>query len=227
MLVELMILGALDELSANELAEACSWFTYDNDRRLNNRQPLPHKQQQVRRELWRVTQHVRAIEERAQISCTPGIVPEFHGVALSWSRGTSLSGLLRRIDLAEGDILMLLNQTIDLIQQMQAAVGHVLDKRAIWEQSSPVLTDGVLTKSSASVHTKKRTEQLHIQRERLERLRILLAQAASSLLHGIIVQSRTVPSMVAQVGNEEIPLDAEEDRDSQGLIDAKTFAGDV
>jgi hypothetical protein len=122
---------------------------------------------------------------------------------------------------------MLLNQTIDLIQQMQAAVGHMLDKRVIWEQSSPVLTDGVLTKSNTSSYNKKRTEQLHIQRERLERLRTLLAQAASSLLHGIIVQSRTVPSMVAQVGNEEIPLDAEEDRDSHGLLDAKTFAGDV
>jgi superfamily II RNA helicase len=227
MLVELMTRGALDALSANELAETCSWFTYDNDRRLNNRQPLPHKQQQVRSELWQVIQHVRAIEERAQINFTPGIVPEFHGLALSWSRGTSLSGLLRRIDLAEGDILMLLNQTIDLIQQMQAAVGHVLDKRVIWEQSSPVLTDGVLTKSNTSSYNKKRTEQLHIQRERLERLRTLLAQAASSLLHGIIVQSRTVPSMVAQVGNEEIPLDAEEDRDSHGLLDAKTFAGDV
>jgi len=36
MLVELLTLGALDQLSANELAEVCSWFTYDNDRRLNN-----------------------------------------------------------------------------------------------------------------------------------------------------------------------------------------------
>ena len=227
MLVELLTLGALDALSANELAEVCSWFTYDNDRRLNNRQTIPHKLQHVRSELWQVTQHVRAIEERAQISFTPGIVPEFHGLALSWSRGTSLSGLLRRIDLAEGDILMLLNQTIDLIQQMQAAVGHVLDKRTIWEQSSPLLTDGVLTKRNASAHNKKRTEQLLIQRERLERVRLLLAQAASSLLHGIIVQSRTVPSMVAQVGIEEVPIDAEEDRDAQGLLDAKTFAGDV
>jgi ATP-dependent RNA helicase HelY len=222
-----MTLGALDELSAHELAEVCSWFTYDNDRRLNNRQPLPHKLQNVRRQLWQVTQHVRAIEERAQINFTPGIVPEFHGLALSWSRGTSLSGLLRRIDLAEGDILMLLNQTIDLIQQMQAAIGHVLDKRGIWEQSSLVPTDDILTQQHAKTHNKKRTERLDIQYKRLECLRSLLAQAASSLLHGIIVQSRTVPSMVARVGDEEVPLDAEEDRDAHGLLDAKTFAGDL
>jgi superfamily II RNA helicase len=227
LLIELMTLGALDELSAHELAEVCSWFTYDNDRRLNNRQPLPHKLQNVRRQLWQVTQHVRAIEERAQINFTPGIVPEFHGLALSWSRGTSLSGLLRRIDLAEGDILMLLNQTIDLIQQMQAAIGHVLDKRGIWEQSSLVPTDDILTQQHAKTHNKKRTERLDIQYKRLECLRSLLAQAASSLLHGIIVQSRTVPSMVAQVGDEEVPLDAEEDRDAKGLLDKKTFAGDL
>jgi superfamily II RNA helicase len=227
LLIELMTLGALDELSAHELAEVCSWFTYDNDRRLNNRQPLPHKLQNVRRQLWQVTQHVRAIEERAQINFTPGIVPEFHGLALSWSRGTSLSGLLRRIDLAEGDILMLLNQTIDLIQQMQAAIGHVLDKRGIWEQSSLVPTDDILTQQHAKTHNKKRTERLDIQYKRLECLRSLLAQAASSLLHGIIVQSRTVPSMVVQVGDEEVPLDAEEDRDAQGLLDKKTFAGDL
>ena len=227
LLVELMTLGALNELSANELAEVCSWFTYDNDRRLNNRQPLPHKLQNVRRELWQVIQHVRAIEERAQISFTLGIVPEFHGLALAWSRGTSLSGLLRRIDLAEGDILMLLNQTIDLIQQMQTAVGHVLDKRGIWEQSLPAPTEDMPPQQNARAHNKKHIERLHIQRERLERLRTLLAQAASSLLHGIVVQSRTVPSMVAQVGDEEVLLDAEEDRDSQGLLDFKTFAGDL
>lgn len=122
---------------------------------------------------------------------------------------------------------MLLNQTIDLIQQVQAAVGHVLDNPTIWEDNPPALTEGELPKRSASAHHKKRTEQLLILRERLERLRPLLGQAVSSLLHGIIVQSRTVPSMVAYVDNEEVPLDAEEDRDPQGLVDAKTFVGDV
>src|SRR6266571_2152781 len=40
LIVELMLLGALDELGAGELAEICSWFTFDNDRRLNNRHVL-------------------------------------------------------------------------------------------------------------------------------------------------------------------------------------------
>jgi hypothetical protein len=41
-----------------------------------------------------------------------------------------------------------------------------------------------------------------------------LAQAASSLLHGIIIQSRTVPSMAIRIGDELVPLDAEEDADN-------------
>jgi hypothetical protein len=59
--------------------------------------------------------------------------------------------------------------------------------------------------------SKKRANQLLLYRERLEQLRPLLAQASASLLRGIIIQSRTVPSMAARIGNEEIPLDAEED----------------
>jgi ATP-dependent RNA helicase HelY len=224
MIIEMITSGFLDELSIAEIAEVCSWFTYDNERRLNNRSILPKRLAQVRRELWRITQHVRGIEERAGVAFTPGIVPEFHGLAFSWSQGMSLNGLLRRIDLAEGDILMLLNQTIDLIQQVQAAVGQVLDTKDIWEHVSPLMTDGVFTEQS---HTKNRAEELQSQRVRLEHLRPLLAQASTSLLHGIIVQSRTVPSMVAtSTSRETLPLDAEEDRDMQGLVSPE-IVGDL
>src|SRR2546421_9106286 len=137
LIIELMMAGALDQLTPGELAEVCSWFTFDNDRRLNNRDVLNTNLKRVRGELWRIEQHVHGIEERASINFTPGIVPDFHGVALAWSRGMSLGGLLRRVDLAEGDLLMLLNQTIDLLQQVQSAVGQVLDARDVWEQDTP------------------------------------------------------------------------------------------
>src|SRR5579859_4967486 len=123
-IVEMLTRGVLDNLSAGELAEVCSWFTFDHDRRLHNQNTLNGNVTRVRRELWHITQHIRAIEDQASISPSPGILPDFHGVALAWARGMSLNGLLRRIDLAEGDLLMLLNQTIDLLQQVQAAVGQ-------------------------------------------------------------------------------------------------------
>jgi ATP-dependent RNA helicase HelY len=218
LIVELLLQGALDELSAGELAEACSWFVYDNDRRLSNHSVLNTRLLQVRRELWRVVQHVHGIEQQANIAFSPDIFPDFHSVALSWSRGMSLSGLLQRIDLAEGDILMLLNQTIDLLQQVQSAVGQVLDARDFWEQTASSTSD----ESQAGTHRKRarrRANQLQVYRERLEHLRPLLAQASSSLLRGIIIQSRTVPSMVAYVEGEELPLDAEEDTDPHDVVD--------
>ncbi len=118
----------------------------------------------------------------------------------------TLSGLLRRIELAEGDLLMLLNQTIDLLQQVQTAVGQLADARDFWPDP------GAATGASAK-HEKKRLTSLQLQRARLESLRPLLAQAASSLLRGIILQSRSVPSMAVQVGSEQLLLDAEEDTD--------------
>jgi len=217
LIVELMMLGALDELSAGELAEVCSWFTFDNDRRLNNRDVLSTKLKRVRTELWHIHQQVHGIEERANLNFTHGIVPDFHGIALAWARGTTLTGLLRRIDLAEGDLLMVLNQTIDLLQQVQAAVGHVLDARDIGEQDSPVLTEGVVDERASACRARNRAEHLRTQREHMERHRPMLAQASSSLLRGIIIQSRTTPSMSAQVGGEELPLDAEEDLDPQDI----------
>ncbi len=208
-LVELITRGALDELTPAELAEVCSWFTFDHDRRLFNRNVLPGSLLRVRRDLWRVTQHIRAIEERANINASPGILPDFHGVALSWSRGMTLSGLLRRIDLAEGDLLMLLNQTIDLLQQVQAAVGQMDDARDFWPDIDP---------DTANKHVKKRSAHLQQQRERLDHLRPLLGQASASLLRGIILQSRSVPSMAVQVGNEEVPLDAEADGELDDVV---------
>jgi ATP-dependent RNA helicase HelY len=216
MIVELL-LAALDELTPAELAEVCSWFTFDNDRRLNNRSVLNNHLLQVRRELWRIAQHVHNIEQQANIGVSPSIVPDFHGVALAWSRGMSLSGLLRRIDLAEGDLLMLLNQTIDLLQQVQSAVGQALDARDIWIQESD--TDEAHP-SAQKKQARRRAIQLQTYRERLERLRPLLAQASASLMRGIIIQSRTVPSMVAYVGGEELPLDAEEDTDPHDVIES-------
>ena len=217
LIIELMLLGVLDELTAGELAEVCSWFTFDNDRRLNNRDILNTNLKRVRSELWRIEQNIHGIEERAGLNATPGIVPDFHGVVLAWARGMSLVGLLRRIDLAEGDLLMLLNQTIDLLQQVQSAVGQLLDARDVWEQLSPLLTEGVVNERATAGRARNHAEQMRLQRERMDHLRPMFAQAANSLLHGIILQSRTVPSMAVRLGSEEIPVDAEEDIEPEDI----------
>ena len=219
LIVELVMQGILDELTPAELAEVHSWFTVNSDRRVRNRNVVHARLVQVRRQLWHVLQQVNGIEERASLNYTPGISAEYHGIALSWARGMSLDGLLRRIDLAEGDLLMSLNQTIDLLQQVQAAIGHVLDARDIWNQASLTLTDGVANERLQQ----RRGEELEAQRARLTRLRPVFAQASGLLLRGIIIQSRTTPSMAVQVGEEVVPLDAEEDRDQYDLESPQAF----
>jgi ATP-dependent RNA helicase HelY len=213
LIVELIMDGILDELTPAELAEVCSWFTFDNDRRLYNRHVLNSRLKEVRRELKQVEKRVCEMEEIARLSLTPRIVPEFHGVALSWARGMSLNGLLRRIDLAEGDILMLLNQTIDLLQQVQGAIGQLLDARDLWSAVLSWPDDGAGLSRNTLKQVRRQLAELQEQYERLSRLRPLFAQASALLMRGIILQSRTVPSMVARVNGEELPLDAEEDSD--------------
>ncbi|HEX7737865.1 MAG TPA: DEAD/DEAH box helicase [Ktedonobacteraceae bacterium] len=220
LLVDMVLMGVLDELSAAELAEVCSWFTYDNDRRLNNRNVLSNKLVQVRRDLASIVQSVHRVEQQAQLPLSPIIVPEFHGVALAWARGMSLSGLLRRIDMAEGDLLMLLNQTIDLLQQLQTAVGHALDLHKIWQPDLPTSSDEADQRSHAArQRAEQHAERLKIYHVRLERLRPLFAQATQVLKRGIILQSRTVPSMIARVEEEEIPVDNAEDIDPLDVVE--------
>lgn len=218
LLVDMVLMGVLDDLNAAELAEVCSWFTYDNDRRLNNRNVLNNKLVQVRRDLWSIVQSVHRVEEQAQLPLSPTIVPEFHGIALAWARGMSLSGLLRRIDMAEGDLLMLLNQTIDLLQQLQTAVGHALDLHSIWEPELPADGQPDQRSHTARQRAEQHAERLKIYRTRLEHLRPLFAQAGLALKRGIILQSRTVPSMIARVEEEEIPVDNAEDIDPLDMV---------
>ncbi len=219
LLVDMVLMGVLDKLTAAELAEVCSWFTYDNDRRLNNRNVLNSRLVQVRRDLWNIVQSVHRIEEQAHIPLSPVIMPDFHGIALSWARGMSLSGLMRRVDMAEGDLLMLLNQTIDLLQQLQTSVGQALDLPRIWETARPDADEPDQRSHAERQKAEQHAGRLKIYRERLERLRPLLTQAGVALKRGIILQSRTVPSMIARIDEDaEIPVDNAEDIDPLDVV---------
>jgi hypothetical protein len=179
-LTELLVNGALDGLTAGELAEAASWFTFDDDRSLRNTNYLSQRLIQLRREIQNARKRVVTIELGEGLAPSPGIVENFHGVALNWHRGFSLGGLLRRIDLAEGDLLVTLNQTIDLLQQLQGAVGQALDARDLWRNRGEETRYG------------RYLAELYA---RLGRLRPTLDSAWRGMLRGSVAQSRAIPSM--------------------------------
>ncbi len=193
----------LDELYPAELAELASWFTFDDDRPVRNRNTLSGRLIDLRRDVSRTVRRVQFLETELGVEVTPGISDSFHSLALTWWRGGTLAGLQRRLDLAEGDMLVTLNQTIDLLQQVQSAVGKALDDQTLW-QADPE-------------HGEEWARDLWAAKLRLTRLRPLLASAAKGLLRGIVLQSRTVPSMTVQVAGEQVPLDMEEDEDQRDL----------
>lgn len=203
-LTELLMSGALENLSAAELAEVVSWFTFDDDRSLRNFDVLSHRLGEVRREVYAAQRRVLEAEYDQGLTLSPGIVDGFHGVALNWSRGFSLGGLLRRIDLAEGDLLVILNQTIDLLQQLQGSVGRALDSRDLWRGAKPET---------------RRARYLAEVRARLDQLRPKLDTAWRGMLRGSVAQSRAIPSMAApepeELDGQLPPLAMAEDEDPE------------
>jgi ATP-dependent RNA helicase HelY len=199
-LTELIINGGLDELNPAELAEVVSWFTFDDDRPLRNFNQLSQRLLQVRRDLFDARRSVVELEYAEGLALSPSIVESFHSVALNWHRGFSLGGLLRRIDLAEGDLLVSLNQTIDLLQQVQGAVGQTLDARDLW---APARGESHYGRWLTRV------------RERLERLRPALDAAWRGMLRGSVAQSRAIPSMAAPAAPDIPPIPMAEDEDPE------------
>ncbi len=155
----------------------------------------------MRRQVWRTQRLVQDLELTNGLTVTQAIEESFHSVALRWWRGTSLGGLLRNIDLAEGDLLVSLNQTIDLLQQLQGAVGQTVDARDLWQAKD-----------------RRQERELEMTRERLARLRPALGAAWRGMLRGSVALSRTIPSMttpdapLAPMAEDTDPEEAAQDR---------------
>jgi superfamily II RNA helicase len=217
-LTELVLSGALADLGPAELAEVVSWFTFDDDRPLRNLDTPPRRIVEVRREVYRALGLVQSTEYEAGVAMSPGVADSFHGIALNWWRGMSLGALLRRVDLAEGDLLVSLNQTIDLLQQMQGAVGQVLDARDLLQ------ADGRGGSRRALSET----------RERFARLRPALEAAWTGLLRGSVAQSRAIPSMIVPtpaptagaIAPASVPLLMAEDEDSADTLQDRIESSD-
>jgi superfamily II RNA helicase len=125
-IVEALYNGYFDRLESLELAEVLSWFAFDRDIYFFNRLSLPAHLRQLRRHLDRLQQQVIAAEERNGLVLTPGFTPRFWGVVLAWGQGEPLSTLVDRTGLPEGDLILAINKTLDLMRQVRDMVQHNL-----------------------------------------------------------------------------------------------------
>ncbi len=180
-LTELMLSGALDSLTSIELGEVVSWFTYDSDKPLWAKDVLSDRLRLARRAARGMAERVRKTEIKQQLPPSPGINDQFMGVALGWAQGFSLAALRQRISLAEGDLLMILNQTIDLLRQLESATRQILDDETLWTAEASGLT--WLDRRDL--------------RQRLDKLRAGLGLASRALLRSTVAQSRSLPFKLA------------------------------
>jgi ATP-dependent RNA helicase HelY len=117
-LCEMIDRGVLDNLMPEDLAEVFSWFSFDREFRYGNRFILPDRLVLARRRIEDV-EHAVLSEERGEgLAISEGHNPNFYGAVRAWSRGSTMAEIGDQIELSEGDLVMTINKTIDLMRQV-------------------------------------------------------------------------------------------------------------
>jgi superfamily II RNA helicase len=74
---------------------------------------------------------IAAMEETEGIELAQGPSPWFYGVAYAWCRGDSIEDITTRVEMGEGDVVSVLNKTVDLLDQLESMLVQYGDYRLI------------------------------------------------------------------------------------------------
>ena len=87
----------------------------------------------MRPELWRLHTGIQRVEAAADVALTTGFSAHFYGPVLAWASGAPFGDLLERIALGEGDLIQVINRTLDLAAQLREALrgSAALDGRRL------------------------------------------------------------------------------------------------
>ena len=120
LMISEMVEGAyLQGFSAPDVAEVFSWFAYDRDVEFRNRNLLPGPLVQLRRRLDDLQRDIFGAERRHDLMITTGYNTYFYGVVRAWCRGATMADLLGKVELSEGDIVMAMTKTLDVMRQVR------------------------------------------------------------------------------------------------------------
>ena len=133
-LCEMIDQGVLTPLSAAEIAEVCSWFSFDRDFRYNNAFTLGTRLVNLRRRLDDLEHEILGEERDHRLFISEGHNPSFYGPAFHWCRGWSMSQIGEAIELSEGDLVMTFNKTIDLMRQLREMLVNVEPEHPLVEK---------------------------------------------------------------------------------------------
>ncbi len=111
--------GWFDQLNPADMMEVVSWFCFDRDTVRWNRFRVSTLVREVRDRLSELSQALADAEEHADLPPTSGPSVVLEGPVTAWCRGATFADLLDGIGVAEGDLLQVLNKTLDLASQLR------------------------------------------------------------------------------------------------------------
>ncbi len=121
---EIIDRGYLERLPPEDMAEFFSWFSYDRDSRLKNSYSLPNNLVLLRRRIEELEQEVIGCERANGLYISSGHHAGFYGAVRAWAHGASMSTILEKIDLSEGDLVMTFNKTLDIMRQVSEMLAQ-------------------------------------------------------------------------------------------------------
>jgi ATP-dependent RNA helicase HelY len=122
-LAELVTRGMLDHLEPAEIAEVGTWFSFDREAPLRTL-PLTRRLYRLHEEILGVQTGILDEERRAHVEISRLINADLKGVGLAWADGETLGEIAARSRLAEGDLVGLLQKTLDILGQLRGALQH-------------------------------------------------------------------------------------------------------
>jgi superfamily II RNA helicase len=120
-LAEIVSRRMLEQLDPAEIAEVCSWFAFDREAPIRSL-PLTNRLRRLHEEVLGLQTRVLDEERRARAEVSRPINDDLKGVALAWAEGEELGEIAQRSRIAEGDLVGLLQKTLDIIGQLQNAL---------------------------------------------------------------------------------------------------------
>jgi superfamily II RNA helicase len=122
-LAELVTRRMLEHLEPAELAEVCSWFSFDREAPLRSL-PLTNRLRRLHEEVLGLQTKILDEERRARVEVSRMINADLKGVALAWAEGDDLGEIAARSRIAEGDLVGLLQKSLDILGQRRAALSQ-------------------------------------------------------------------------------------------------------
>jgi ATP-dependent RNA helicase HelY len=125
-ITELLDRGTFDDLRPADVAEVFSWFDFDRDFRGTNRSQVPNHLIERRDRIDTIERAILSAERANDLFISTGYNETFFGVLRAWCEGAAMGRLTETIELSEGDIVLTINKTIDLMRQVRTMLTQVM-----------------------------------------------------------------------------------------------------